>query len=146
MGADICRRRFLTVFSVVVIFLMTFPSILSGSFERGHVYAKWLRTHKIKMVLSLILLILLVIQLYLLYQGGLKGELFSALGVLIIFGNNIISFLLCAYGLKISMGRQSLGKTSYEPDLFKPEPFNILVPAGEHRKEEAKYLDLLTER
>ena len=138
--------HFLTIFSLIAIFLILFPSILSGIFERGHVYAKWHTTHKIKLILSLILLIFLVIQLVLLTQDGMKGALFSALGVLIIFGNNIISFLLCGYGLKITLGRQSLSKTSYIPDLFKKEPVDILVSAGKHRKEEAKYLDLLTER
>ena len=65
--------RFLTIFSIITIFLILFPSILSGIFERGHVYAKWHFTHKIKLVLSLVLMIILVIELVLLFQNGLNG-------------------------------------------------------------------------
>lgn len=137
---------FLTVFSLIMIFLITFPSILSGVFERGHVYTKWHSTHKAKMGLSVLLLIIMIIELILLSRNGLQNNLFSALGILIIFGNNIISFLLCVYGLKITLGRQSLGKASYQPDLLKKEPVDILVTAGVLKKEEPKYLDLLKER
>jgi len=137
---------FLTIFSLIMMFLITFPSILSGIFERSHVYAKWHSTHKIKMGLSVLLLIVMIIELAVLSESGLQSGLFSALGILIIFGNNIISFLLCANGLKITLGRQSLEKTSYEADLFKNDPIDILVAAGELKKEEPKYLDPLKER
>lgn len=138
--------RFLTIFSVIVIFLISFPSIFSGIFERGHVYAKWHSTHKIKLILSLLLLLVLVIEIIMFLQSGLQGNLFSLLGILIIFANTVLSMLLGAYGLKISLGRQTFEKTSYTPDLQLDEPIDILVSAGKNRKEEAKYLDLLVER
>ena len=137
---------FLTVFSIVIIFLTTIPSILSGIFERGHVYAKWHTTHKVKMVYSSLLLAILGIELILMMQNGVQDELFSLLGILLIFGNNVIAFILGALGLKISMGRQSLAKTSYIPDLFKKDHTDILVTAGKLRKEAPKYIDLTQER
>lgn len=136
----------LSVFSLVMMFLVAIPSTLTGVFERGHMYAKWHSTHKLKLVLSLALVCALLVELLLLLNAGLEGALFSLLGVMIIILNNVLTFFLCVYGLKITLGRQSLERTSYTPDLFKEEPFDILVSAGEHRKEEPKYLDLLTER
>ncbi|NQU64028.1 MAG: hypothetical protein HQ517_07060 [SAR324 cluster bacterium] len=137
---------FLVVLSLILIFLITLPSVISGVFERNHIYAKWHSTHKIKLVLSGLLTCLLFVELLLLQAGELNGPLFSTLGILVIFANNIVIFLLCKYGLKITLGRQSLTKTSYEPDLFKKEPVDILVMAGKLKKEQPKYMDLLTER
>lgn len=137
---------FLVVLSTVLTFLITLPSVLTGVFERKHIYVKWHTTHKLKLVLSGLLTFMLVIELILLCSGELNRELFSLLGILIIFGNNIVTFLLCKYGLKITLGRQSFQKTSYEPDLFKKEPVDILVAAGKLKKEEPRYLDLLKER
>ena len=137
---------FLVGLSTILMFLITLPSVLSGVFERNHVYVKWHSTHKIKLGLSVLFIGILVVELILLSGGGLNGALFSLLGILIIFGNNIVTFLLCKYGLKITLGRQSIGRTSYEPDLFKKEPVDILVMAGKLKKEEPKYMDLLKER
>ena len=137
---------FLVVLSTILIFLITLPSILSGIFERNHAYAKWHSTHKIKLWLSAAFVGILIVELLLLSGGGINGPLFSPLGILIIFGNNIVTFYLCKYGLKITLGRQSIGRALHEPDLFKKEPVDILVMAGELKKEEPKYLDLLKER
>jgi len=137
---------FLVVAATVLLFLTMLPSVLTGIFERGHIYVKWHSTHQIKLVLSLLFIMMLVIELVLIKSGGLNAEMFELQGILIIFGNNIVSFLLCKYGLKITLGRQSLEKTSYEPDMLKKEPVDILVINGELKKEEPKYLDLLVER
>lgn len=137
---------FLVYFSIITIFLTSIPSTLSGIFERNHVYAKWHSTHKVKLILSLILMLCLIGQISFLYRSGLGDPMVSFFGFLIIFGNNVIVFALGVYGFKISLGRQSIGKASYTPDLFKEEPVDILENAGILRKQEAKYLDLLTER
>lgn len=138
--------KFLVWFSLIVILLVSIPSIFTGIFERNHVYAKWHSTHKIKLVLSALLVGAIIIELVVLIWSGLGTSLFSLSGLLIIPVNNLLVFFLGVYGLKISLGRQSFGKASYEPDLFKNEPVDILVNAAEQRKKEAKYLDLLTER
>ncbi len=137
---------FLVVLSVILSFLIVLPSILTGLFERGHIYVKWHPSHQAKLLLSMLLTAMLVVELVMFASGGLADEIFSLTGILIIFGNNIVAFLLCKYGLKLSLGRQSLEKTSYEPDLFAQEPVDILVRAGEMKNEPPKYLDLLTER
>jgi hypothetical protein len=126
--------------------LVFIPSVLSGVFERGHHYAKWHSTHKLKLLLSILLAICLFCELILFYREGLQGQLSLSLGALILLANTILTFLLSSNGLKITLGRQSLAKTSYQPDLFLKQPIDILVTAGEHRKEGAKFLDLLTER
>ena len=138
--------KFLVWFSLIVILLVSIPAISTGIFERNHIYAKWHSTHKIKLVLSVLLVFAIMIELIVLSRSGLGTSLFSLLGLLIILANNLLVFFLGVYGLKISLGRQSFGKESYEADLFKKEPVDILINAGEQRKKEAKYLDLLTER
>lgn len=136
----------LVILSVTFSLLVAIPSLLTGIFERGHIYVRWHSSHQIKLVLSLLLILMLVVELVLIGSGGLEAELFSLTGILLIFGNNIVTFLLCKFGLKITLGRQSLEKTSYEPDLFRAEPVDILKTAGELKNEPARYLDLLTER
>ena len=138
--------KFLVWFSLIVILLISIPSIFTGIVERNHVYAKWHSTHKIKLVLSALLVLAIMVELIVLSSSGLGTSLFSLSGLLIILVNNLVVFFLGVYGLKISLGRQSFGKESYEPDLFKKEPVDILVNAAEQRTKEAKYLDLLTER
>lgn len=138
--------QFMVILLIILSLLVALPSILSGVFERGHVYVRWHSSHQVKLVLSLLLAGMLVVELILMGKGGLAGDLFSLIGVLTIFGNNIVVFVLCKYGLKITMGRQSLETVSYEPDLLKAEPVDILDVAGRLKNEPPKYLDLLTER
>lgn len=138
--------HFVTVFSIIALFLVSLPSTITGIFERNRGYARWHATHKKKLCLSLLLLLGLIVELFILAQFGLGTALISPMGALVIVFNNLIVFLLGAYGFKMTLGRQSLEKTSYTPDLFQEEPVDILVAAGKHRNEEAKYLDLLTER
>lgn len=138
--------HFLVVLSVVLSLLITLPSIMSGVFERGHIYVRWHASHQAKLVLSLLLAVMLITELLTMASGGLNEGVFSLTGIMIIFGNNIVVFLLCKYGLKITMGRQSLEKTSYEPDLFKPQQVDVLTTAAALKEEAPKYLDLLTER
>lgn len=146
MSFDEKTWLFLVVLLVILSFLIALPSALSGVFERGHMYVKWHSSHQIKLVLSLLLILMLIVELVTIASGGLNAEIFSLTGILLIFGNNIVVFLLCKYGLKISMGRQSLEKTSYEPDLFRQDPIDVLKINAELKNEPAKYLDLLTER
>jgi hypothetical protein len=100
------------------------------------------------MFFSIVLVFALAIELWMLLpiNGGLEAaELMGPLGILIIVINNIANFFLGAYGLKISLGRQGFGKTSYEPDLFKKEPFDILTKVGEYSKDKPKYIDIYEE-
>jgi hypothetical protein len=132
--------------SVIFMFLVAIPSIMTGIFERGHIYAKWHSTHKYKLFFSLVLMAALVAELWLLFTSGpADSELFGPLGLLIIVVNNIAAFFLGFFGLKISLGSQSISGTSYKPDLFKSEPFDILKHAGERAKEPPKFIDIYEE-
>jgi hypothetical protein len=138
--------KFLTGFSLVMLLVLSLPSALSGVFERGHQYANWHRTHKIKLILTIVLCGFLIVEL--IWLIGTRHHMGSAwpAGLLIVLGNTGVVTALSAYGLKMTLGRQSLGTTSYEPDLFKAEPVDILISAGVLMKEEPKYVDLLEER
>ncbi len=146
LSFDQATWSYLVYLSIIIMLLAAIPSVLTGVFERNHIYAKWHSTHKVKLILSLLLVPVLGIELLLLHLTELESGLWSLTGGLIVIVNNIILFLLGKYGLKITLGRQSLGRASYVPDLMKPEPIDILVTAAAQRKEEPKYIDLLTER
>lgn len=140
-GFDSDTWWFLARFSLIVLLLLLIPAILSGVFERGHMYVKWHPSHKIKLMLSIALFCAVGIETLLIMRSGAQTSLVSITGLLILIGSNLLVFLLSSYGLKITLGSHSLEKTSYQPDLFKEEPVDILVIAGQHAKEEAKILD-----
>ena len=73
-----------------------------------------------------ILMVVLVVELSAMFGGGVPAPAFSWLGFLIIVVNNVLSFWLGALGFKISLGRQSIGKTSYVPDMFRSPPIDII--------------------
>lgn len=143
---DTSTWNFLTVFAISVMLLVLVPSAVTGVFERNRVYANWHSTHKIKAGLSFVLALFLILELTIIKSHGLGDPLVSLIGLLVIIGNNLVVFSLSAYGLKITLGRQSIARTSYQPDLFKKEPLDILVLAGENKKEEAKYYDIFKEK
>ncbi len=53
--------------------------------------------------------------------------------------------LLSFYGLRISLGRQGLGGTSYVPDMSRTPPVDILEVVGGWTHEDAKLIDVLGE-
>jgi hypothetical protein len=133
-------------FSVVVIFLLSIPSLVSGIAERNKMYAKWHFTHKVKTILSVLLVLATFLELIGLILSEISGGLLTWLGLGIICINNVLCFLLSYFGLKITLGRQSLKKPSYVPDLFQEGSQDILEKAGQYAKEEPKFVDILQER
>ena len=134
--------------SIPIMFLVSILSIMTGVFERGHMYVKWHLTHIIKLYSSIVLFVALAVELWLFISTSdaiASAPIMGILGFLLIVVNNTANTFLCAYGLKISLGRQSIGKASYEPDLFKKEPFDILIRVGEYSKQKPKYIDLYEE-
>ena len=89
-------------------------------------YAQWHRSHKKKLVLSLTLVTLLIVELIALLGYGSRIPTISWLGFLIVVANNVVVFWLGALGLKITLGRQSIGTTSYVPDMFRSPPIDII--------------------
>ncbi len=138
--------RFLTDLSVVIMLIIAIPSVLSGVFERGHIYVKWHTSHKQKLVISFALLLALAIEFAMLLQKGHFVSDPTVFALFVIAINNILVFLLCYYGMRITLGRQSIAKTSYIPDMKMDPPYDILTLAGENRHEEAKYYDLFKEK
>ncbi len=133
-------------FSVFMLLLLCFPSIFSGILERNRMYAKWHLTHKAKTAISLLLVLACLIESICLIRQGVTTEFSLLLGISIILINNILCFFLNYYGLKITLGRQSLKKPSYIPDLFREDQLDILEKAGQYAREEPKFVDILQER
>ena len=117
---------FMTRLSLILVLAMALPTTISGIGERNHMYAKWHSTHKIKLVLSLALVMLTALETWALLATDVSWELTSWLGLLIVVVNNAVSLALGAYGLKITLGRQALGRASYTPDMDRDPPVDIL--------------------
>ena len=49
-----------------------------------------------------------------------------------VLGNPLVCFGLSFYGLRITLGRQSLARTSYTPDMHREPPVDILESAAAH--------------
>lgn len=127
--------KFLTIFSLFFLLLLAVPATISGIAETNKMYPKWHNTHKIKLFLSLILIILAFFLLCLDFQNVQFSIFFSFLILIVVF---FLSF----YGLKITLGRQSLARTSYVPDFFnKTNKKDIIDEAEKYIKEKPKRLD-----
>ena len=61
-------------------------------------------------------------------------------------GNTAVVFALSAYGLRITLGRQSLAETSYQPDMDFDPPIDILDCVAEFAEDPPKLIDVREER
>ena len=134
---------FLLGFALVGLLVTALPATLTGIAERNHMYVNWPAGHRIKLVLSLVLLALVVAELAGLLGGTLR--LGSWLGVAIVVANPLVAFALSFYGLRITLGRQSLARTSYVPDMRRTPPVDALVTAAEHVAERARIIEVMEE-
>ncbi len=130
--------QLLTRLSLFILFLSSLPASVSGVFETNKMYPRWHNTHKIKLFLSVLICIFSIVEIVAIAN--------DCHGFLLKFGlyfvNNLIIFLLSFYGLKITLGRQSIAKTSYVPDFFNEEnPVDILNEVKEYVKEKPKRVD-----
>ncbi|MGE5236728.1 MAG: hypothetical protein ACM3O7_10290 [Acidobacteriota bacterium] len=128
--------------SLVIVLLAALPATLSGILERRHLYVTWHRTHKVKMIASLALVTLLIVELGALLGGAGQSP---AIGLMIVVLNPLTVGVLSAYGLKMSLGRQSLAATSYRPALFGEPPVDILAVTARRLGEPADVIDVLEE-
>ncbi len=130
--------QLLMVLSVFVVFVTSVPATISGIFETNKMYAKWHNTHKIKLFFSIIILLFSLFE----FIAILRGQINIFVKFLLYFGNNILVFCLTHYGLKITLGSQSLSGTSYVPDFFSREkPLDILKEAELYVNEKPKRVD-----
>jgi hypothetical protein len=133
--------------SLVLVLLAALPATLSGITERNHMYVNWHGSHKAKLVLSLALIALTVWELIAAAgRGGRAPSVASALGLAVVVGNPLVCLALSFYGLRISLGRQAIARTSYVPDMMKTPPVDVLASAAAHVAERAKVIEVLEER
>jgi len=152
------EARALTVFSIVPqtwafllrgsligILVLVLPATVSGITERNHLYTNWPPSHRAKLGLSALLTIMVAAELIALRSPGLALVVFSWLGFAIIVANCAVVFALSFFGLKITLGRQGFGRTSYVPDLDWEPPLDILTCVADFSGDAPKLIDVLKE-
>ena len=75
--------QLLTASSLVIVLLTSIPATVTGIGERNTMYARWHRTHRLKLVLSLTLMLAVIAELVLLSRSPGPGAEAIVLGVLI---------------------------------------------------------------
>jgi len=131
--------------SLVAMLLIAVPSTVTGILERNHMYANWHRTHRAKLWLSVAMIVLTAFACAALFSTADRAAVVSVVGVVVVVAIPVVVFLLSFYGLKITLGRQGLGRTSYVPDMKRTPPVDILEEVARWQVEDAKLVDVLTE-
>jgi hypothetical protein len=130
--------------SLVLVLLAALPATLSGITERSHMYVQWHRSHKAKLVLSLVLIVLTAYELIAALGGGAPAVA-SPLGLGVVVANPLVCLALSFYGLRISLGRQAIARTSYVADMMQTPPVDVLATAAAHVAERAKVIEVREE-
>lgn len=137
---------FLLRAALVGLLTVALPATVSGITERSHMYVNWQRSHRAKLVLSLLLLGMVVAELAGLALAGRPLTLGSWLALAVVLGNPLACFGLSFYGLRITLGRQAVGRTSYIPDMDREPPVDILAQAAAYAAQRAAVIDVQKER
>jgi hypothetical protein len=131
--------------ALVGMLVAALPATVSGITERGHMYVNWHGSHRAKLALSLALLALvsgeLVADAAAIGAVGVR----SWLGAAVVLGNPIACLGLSFFGLRITLGRQALARTSYVPDMFRTPPVDIRESSAAHVGERARVIEVLQE-
>ena len=144
-GIDAGVWRLLLWVALFGMLVVALPATMTGISERNHMYANWPPSHRAKLVLSLILVVMVSVEIVALWSGvGVRG-LISWLALAIVVGNSAVAMALSYYGLRITLGRQGVGSTSYVPDMDREPPIDILDVVAEYAHEEPKMIDLQKE-
>jgi hypothetical protein len=125
--------------------VMALPATFTGISERNHMYANWAPSHRAKLVLSLLLIAMVCGEMAALAFATGEQVVMSWLGLAIVVGNNAVALALSYYGLRITLGRQGFGSTSYVSDMDRDPPVDILEVVAEHAAEPAKMIDVQKE-
>ncbi|MCP4898284.1 MAG: hypothetical protein GY906_15025 [bacterium] len=121
--------------------LVIVPSVITGIGERNHKYARWHSTHKLKLALSVAMIAMILAELSTLLLGEPSAAKTLGFGAMVVGVNNAIGFGLSVLGLKITLGRQSWGRTSYIPDMSRKPPIDILEVNAVRSMEVPKIID-----
>ena len=131
--------------SLVGILVLVVPATVTGIIERNHMYTNWPPSHRAKLALSVLLAIMVASELLALRSPDVALGIFSWLGTSIIFGNCAVVFALSFFGLKITLGRQGFGRTSYVPDIDWDPPLDILSCVADFSGDAPKLIDVQKE-
>lgn len=131
--------------SLLGIFVLTIPSTLTGISERNRMYANWPPSHRAKLALSILLLLLSGFELAALAGAGSATQLGTPFAVAVVVGNCALVIGLAHLGLRITLGRHAPGRTSYVPDMDADPPVDILQVVAAHAAEPAKVIDVREE-
>jgi hypothetical protein len=135
----------LTIVCLATVFVFSVPLAITGVGERNLMYARWHRTHRIKLLLSSALTVSVGGELFALIGTPWTASMISWLGFLIVIGNIVLTFGLVALGLKITVGNLSVSRTSYTPDGSLDPPVDILEQNAVFAMELPKNIDPLRE-
>ncbi len=132
--------------SLLGMVILAVTSTITGLIERNHMYAGWPPSHRAKLVLSTALVLLVAGELVVLNGAVEPPVVLSWFGFAVIVGNCLVVFGLSFFGLKITLGRQAFGKTSYLPDMDWEPPIDILACVAEYSGDPPKLIDVQEER
>ena len=131
--------------SLLGMLVLSIPSTITGISERNHMYAGWPPSHRAKLALSLVLMAMVVGELTVLAGASGPPVVSSFLGLAVIVGNCAVVFGLSFFGLKITLGRQGMGRTSYLPDMDWEPPIDILACVADYSGDPPKLIDVREE-
>lgn len=131
--------------SLIGMLALAVPATISGVAERNHMYAGWPPSHRAKLVLSIALVILAGGELIAVVRASEPPAVLSVFGLAVIFGNCALVLGLSFFGLKITLGRQGFGGTSYLPDMDWEPPIDILACVADYSGDPPKLIDVQEE-
>jgi FtsH-binding integral membrane protein len=129
---------FLLRASLAGVLLLSVPAIATGIADRDHAYATWHPSHRIKLVLSLVLVAVVAFELAAMLLDVELASTWLGAGVV---ANVVLVIALAAYGLRITLGRQALARTSYVPDMMRTPPVDILEAVAAATADSARLID-----
>jgi hypothetical protein len=144
-GIEAGAWRLLLWGALVGIVVVALPATLTGMSERNHMYANWPPSHRAKLVLSCLLFVMVCGEIAALSFATGELRVVSWLGSAIVVGNCAVVVALSYYGLRITLGRQAFGTTSYVCDMDREPPVDILEVVAERAREPAKLIDVQKE-
>jgi hypothetical protein len=139
IGPDVWNLLLWT--SLIGMIALVIPATLTGISERNHAYANWFPSHRYKLALSLLLMLVVLVELI-----GLARSMSTSrplwLVLSIVVGNCSLVAGLSYFGLRITLGRQALIPTSYTPDMDLKPPVDILASVAEYASDAPKLIDV----
>lgn len=120
---------------------LVIPATFTGISERNHAYTNWFPSHRYKLALSLLLMVMVPAELIgLAFSISTSRPVWLVLSIVV--GNCALVAGLSYFGLRITLGRQALAPTSYTPDMDLKPPVDILASVAEYASDAPKLIDV----